>query len=321
MKGLPLDRPGLPIEEIGHQGWNALRGVVPRARPRARAPRQDDDGAGAVPPSARRRRLGDHLCDADPPARLPRCRRQPGPRRERDRRAARAALHRGRARARPGVRAVLPGRLHGRRRVDGVSTRRRAAPRAVHVLVEVGQDGGRAGCRTVDEAFAVAEAIAGVDAFLARVVEVFERIGDLLPERPLLTAGGSAFFDRVAGGPERGRPSRGWPGRAATTPARRRSRRRSDPRSRCAGRPRPVPLGPVRPRCREGRGPAEHRWRGGGRAPGSARLPTRVASCRRRRHRARRSRRRPGRWRCACPAPDRRESRAAGVSGSPRRPG
>jgi D-serine deaminase-like pyridoxal phosphate-dependent protein len=99
------------------------------------------------------------------------------------------------------------------------------APRAVDVLVEVGHAGGRGGCRTVEEAVAVAEAvaaaphlhlagveafeglrraddlgaaIAGVDAFLARVVEVFERLGDLLPERPLLTAGGSAFFDRVA---------------------------------------------------------------------------------------------------------------------------
>ena len=99
------------------------------------------------------------------------------------------------------------------------------APRPVGVLVEVGHDGARCGCRTVEQALAVAEAIsaaplldlagveafeglrpvadlpaalAGVDAFMARLIEVFERVGHLLPERPILTAGGSAFFDRVA---------------------------------------------------------------------------------------------------------------------------
>ncbi len=99
------------------------------------------------------------------------------------------------------------------------------APRAIGVLVEVGHEGGRGGCRTVKEAGAVAEAItaaplldlagveafeglrsavdldaalAGVDAFMARLLEVFDRVGHLLPEKPILTAGGSAFFDRVA---------------------------------------------------------------------------------------------------------------------------
>jgi D-serine deaminase-like pyridoxal phosphate-dependent protein len=99
------------------------------------------------------------------------------------------------------------------------------SPRPINVLVEVGHEGGRCGCRTVDEAVAVAEAISaapllhlagveafeglrsatdldaalrGVDAFMAKLLEVFERIRPLLPERPVLTAGGSAFFDRVA---------------------------------------------------------------------------------------------------------------------------
>src|SRR4051812_27274780 len=33
---------------------------------------------------------------------------------------------------------------------------------------------------------------------MAKLLEVFERIAPLLPEQPVLTAGGSAFFDRVA---------------------------------------------------------------------------------------------------------------------------
>lgn len=99
------------------------------------------------------------------------------------------------------------------------------APRPLGVLVEVGHDGARCGCRTVEEAVAVAEAVAGaplldlvgveafeglrpatdlavalagVDAFMAKLLEVFDRVGHLLPQEPILTAGGSAFFDRVA---------------------------------------------------------------------------------------------------------------------------
>lgn len=114
--------------------------------------------------------------------------------------------------------------------VDAVALMQRelaaaGAPRPVDVLVEVGHEGGRCGCRTVEEAAAVAEAIAaapqlrlagveafeglrsavdldaalaGVDAFMAKLLEVFARIRPLLPEQPILTAGGSAFFDRVA---------------------------------------------------------------------------------------------------------------------------
>jgi D-serine dehydratase len=100
------------------------------------------------------------------------------------------------------------------------------APRPVRVLVEMGLPHGRTGCRTTGEAVAVAQAvvaashlelagvegfeglaraetvdgtIARVDVFLAQVVAAFEAIGaaGLLPDEPLVTAGGSAYFDRV----------------------------------------------------------------------------------------------------------------------------
>ena len=100
------------------------------------------------------------------------------------------------------------------------------APRPISVLVEIGDDGGRTGCRTSDAAVEVARAVAaspqlelagveafeglrraddlpaalaGVDAFLGKVTDAFSRIAaeGLLPERPVITAGGSAFFDRV----------------------------------------------------------------------------------------------------------------------------
>jgi len=102
--------------------------------------------------------------------------------------------------------------------VEGVEAMQRelaaaGAPRPIEVLVEVGHEGGRCGCRTVDQAVAVAEAIhaapllhlagveafeglrsaadldaalAGVDAFMAKLLDVFERI------RPLVRPGG--FF-------------------------------------------------------------------------------------------------------------------------------
>lgn len=97
------------------------------------------------------------------------------------------------------------------------------------VLVELGIPGGRTGCRTLEQAEAVARAtgrrpelrLAGVEAFegimpggrsadaLRRVDEFLGRVGDLAvrldqlgllaeePE-PVLTAGGSEYFDRVA---------------------------------------------------------------------------------------------------------------------------
>ncbi len=99
-------------------------------------------------------------------------------------------------------------------------------PREVPVLVEVGYEGGRAGCRTFADVERVVEAVAGsrtlrlagvegfegllksddlnhtlgrVDAFLAKLVGDVEllRASELLPESAIVTAGGSAYFDRV----------------------------------------------------------------------------------------------------------------------------
>jgi D-serine deaminase-like pyridoxal phosphate-dependent protein len=91
----------------------------------------------------------------------------------------------------------------------------------LRVLAELGHPGGRTGVRTLDELEAVARAIdvtegvdligvtgyegqlpdqAGVDEFLDRLSAGFERLSaaGLLPERPIVSAGGSAWFDRVA---------------------------------------------------------------------------------------------------------------------------
>ncbi len=98
-----------------------------------------------------------------------------------------------------------------------------AAAEAGHtrVLVELGHPGGRTGVRTLDQLEEVATAAvaasgvqlvgvtgyegqladrSGVDAFLDRLVEGVGRLSEasLLPERPLVSAGGSAWFDRVA---------------------------------------------------------------------------------------------------------------------------
>lgn len=100
--------------------------------------------------------------------------------------------------------------------------------RPLQVLVEVGVPGGRAGCRTLDEAAAVARAVgdsaalalAGVEGFegviggpdvdetLAAVDDFLERVRELTLElgrggafagrdEIVVTAGGSAYFDRV----------------------------------------------------------------------------------------------------------------------------
>jgi len=104
----------------------------------------------------------------------------------------------------------------------------RGATRQIQVLVEVGVQGGRAGCRTLEQAKEVAEAIAaspmlalaGVEGFegviggpdlettLAEVDEFLERVrsftldlarGGAFAGRAeiIVTAGGSAYFDRV----------------------------------------------------------------------------------------------------------------------------
>jgi D-serine deaminase-like pyridoxal phosphate-dependent protein len=104
--------------------------------------------------------------------------------------------------------------------VEGVRAADRAARRdaPVAVLLEVGYAGGRTGCRTREEALAVAREaaaarglrlagvaafegligdLAEVDAFLREVAAVAEAVRGLLGPEPLVSAGGSAYFDRV----------------------------------------------------------------------------------------------------------------------------
>ncbi|GIF13255.1 alanine racemase [Actinoplanes teichomyceticus] len=106
--------------------------------------------------------------------------------------------------------------------VDSVAGVRSAgAAGRARVLVELGHPGGRTGVRTVDELLEVARAAAAtpgvepvgitgyegqipdraeVDAYLDRLAEGFHRLSaaGLLPEDPIVSAGGSAWFDRVA---------------------------------------------------------------------------------------------------------------------------
>jgi D-serine deaminase-like pyridoxal phosphate-dependent protein len=93
----------------------------------------------------------------------------------------------------------------------------------LRVLVELGHPGGRTGCRTVDEVLSVARAVravpglalvgvtgyegtlpdaAAVDAWLARLTGAVRAVSTagLLPAQVLVSAGGSAWFDRVADG-------------------------------------------------------------------------------------------------------------------------
>jgi D-serine deaminase-like pyridoxal phosphate-dependent protein len=112
--------------------------------------------------------------------------------------------------------------------VEAMSDALSPAERSVQLLLEVGFDGGRTGCRTVDEAAEVAAAVArapglelagtegyegviaddrtdtslaAVDAFLRRLRETtieLERSGAFAQrERVIVSAGGSAYFDRV----------------------------------------------------------------------------------------------------------------------------
>lgn len=93
-----------------------------------------------------------------------------------------------------------------------------AAAGGLPVVVELGHAGGRTGCRTVAEVLAVAEAaaaapgvtfrgvtayegalpdVASVDAFLATLVEAARAVAGLVDGEVLVSAGGSAWFDRV----------------------------------------------------------------------------------------------------------------------------
>lgn len=111
--------------------------------------------------------------------------------------------------------------------LDGVArlvegARHHGNPQRLNCLVELGPVGGRAGCRSLDEALAVARAAAkggltlcgvegfegilgdtaSVDAFLDRICEAAAAIageGLFARGRPvILTAGGSSYYDRVA---------------------------------------------------------------------------------------------------------------------------
>jgi D-serine deaminase-like pyridoxal phosphate-dependent protein len=93
-----------------------------------------------------------------------------------------------------------------------------AAAGGLPVLVELGHAGGRTGCRTVSEVVEVARAaaaapgvtllgvtayegalpdVAAVDAFLATLVESVQAIAGMAAGEVLVSAGGSAWFDRV----------------------------------------------------------------------------------------------------------------------------
>ncbi len=120
---------------------------------------------------------------------------------------------------------------------DGVSLLADAippSPAAMRVLVEVGHAGGRTGARSFETAVEVAEAVArrpelslvgvagyegtlghertpavlsAVDAFVALLGDVAERLRSsaLVDGEPMISAGGSLFFDRVATLSDRGR--------------------------------------------------------------------------------------------------------------------
>ncbi|HEV7961773.1 MAG TPA: alanine racemase [Actinoplanes sp.] len=99
--------------------------------------------------------------------------------------------------------------------VDSLAGVRRAA--GLRLLVELGHPGGRTGCRTIDEVVSVARAAgdrlagitgyegglsdeAAVDAWLSTLTGAAKVLAGegLLPEEVLVSAGGSAWFDRVA---------------------------------------------------------------------------------------------------------------------------
>nr|WP_242625230.1 alanine racemase [Krasilnikovia cinnamomea] len=124
-----------------------------------------------------------------------------------------------------GSHAVAPGAVGSRAGGSGVGgPGAGGSPGAggrLRVLVEVGHSGGRTGCRTVEQLIVVARAVTGVaglelagvtgyegglagqaevDAFLAGLADGARALAaaGLLGPRVLVSAGGSAWFDRVA---------------------------------------------------------------------------------------------------------------------------
>jgi D-serine deaminase-like pyridoxal phosphate-dependent protein len=102
--------------------------------------------------------------------------------------------------------------------VAGVTAAAAVPSGNLRIFVEAGHAGGRTGVRSLDELAAVAAAVdaaphlslvgvtgyegqlpdvASVDAFLDFVAAGVDRVEDLLPSPPLVSAGGSAWFDRV----------------------------------------------------------------------------------------------------------------------------
>lgn len=120
---------------------------------------------------------------------------------------------------------------------DGVTLLADALPSSsapMQVLVELGHPGGRTGARSFDEAVAVAEAVArrpelslvgvagyegtlghartpavlsAVDVFVSLLGDIADRVvsSGLVDGEPIISAGGSLFFDRVASIADRGR--------------------------------------------------------------------------------------------------------------------
>ena len=121
--------------------------------------------------------------------------------------------------------------------VDGVRALAAGVERPLGVLIELG--GPRAGCRTLDQALAVADAVAGAPRLVLAGVEGFEgtlpeeavdpfvdRMRELVEaldargafagvDEIIATAGGSAFFDHVVDAPAVQRPVTAGAGRAA----------------------------------------------------------------------------------------------------------
>lgn len=102
--------------------------------------------------------------------------------------------------------------------LEGVAAAAAVPSGRLNVLVEIGHEGGRTGVRSPEALEAVASAVAAaprlalagvtgyegqlhdvasVDAFLDTMADGISRLAALLPAEPLVSAGGSAWFDRV----------------------------------------------------------------------------------------------------------------------------
>lgn len=117
--------------------------------------------------------------------------------------------------------------------LEGVSTAGEAVGDAspMRVFVELGYENGRTGCRTVEQASAVAQEVAATDGlalagiagfegllpdresvirFLDDIVDVAGAVADLCPYPLIVSVGGSAFFDAVVERLTRPAEDQGW---------------------------------------------------------------------------------------------------------------